>query len=138
MNVRELRNGAALVGIVWVAFVVGSFLSFPIVAAGIDQSLAEPRGFIATGVRAALGAIGGAVAGLASGYLLDSLWVWRWRIACGVLVGWQYTRVTRIRQGSEFSAVVEFLPGMLAGLVAFVAFPLGRRWLRSAKNEPAA
>src|ERR1700730_683772 len=100
VDTRELRNGVALVGIAWLAFMIGSFLWLSIVAMGVDQALAAPRGFVATGIRAALGVIGGALAGLASGYLLDTIWWSRWRIACGVLVAWQYTKITRISQGS--------------------------------------
>ena len=138
VDTRELRNGAAMVGIAWLAFTIGTLLWLPIVAIGVDQSVAEPRGFAATGIRAALGVIGGVLAGLASGYLLDSTWWSRWRIACSVLVAWQYTRITRIGQLSEVDAVVTFLPGLLAGVAAFVAFPLGRRLLKRTANARVA
>ena len=74
---RELRNGAALVGMAWLAFMVGTFVWAPIVIWGLDQATAAPRGFVATGTRASLGLIGGILAGLASGYVLDSAWVSR-------------------------------------------------------------
>ncbi len=137
-GVRELRNGAALVGVAWLAFMVGSFLWLPIVAVGVDRSLAEPHGVVATGLRSALGLIGGALAGLATGYLLDSMWLSRWRIACGVLVGWQYVRITSISRSVGVDPIVALLPGVIAGLAAFMTFPLGRRWVGRATDGPAA
>ena len=138
IGVRELRNGAALVGIAWLAFMAGSVLWLPILAMGVGPSQAQPSGLVATGVRSALGLFGGALAGLATGYLLDSGWPSLWRIACGVLVGWQYVRITSIRQSGGLDPVVTFLPGVIAGLAAFAAFPLGRRWVGSATDDPAA
>jgi sugar phosphate permease len=137
-NPRELRNGAALVGIAWLAFIIGSFLWSPVLIWTLDQATAAPRGVIATGSRAALGVIGGVLAGLASGYLLDTAWRSRWQIACAVLVAMQYTRATRIGPSAVFDALVTFLPGLLAGVAAFLAFPLGRRWNKGTTSAPVA
>jgi hypothetical protein len=137
-GVRELRNGAAVVGVAWLAFMISSILWLPIVAVGVDRSLAEPQGMMATGIRSALGLIGGALAGLATGYLLESAWMSRWRFVCGVLVGWQYGRITSISRSVSVDPIVTFMPGVIAGLAAFVAFPLGRRLLGKASDGPAA
>ena len=137
-DVQELRNGATLVGVAWLAFMFAAFLWVPVVALGVDRSLAEPNGLVATGVRAGLGLIGGALAGLGSGYLIESAWSSRWRIVCGVLVGWQYVRITRISQLVSSDPIITFLPGVVAGLSAFIAFPFGRRWFGREADGPAA
>ena len=135
---RELRNGAALIGVAWLAFIIGGFLWSPVLIWTLDQAAAAPRGLIATGTRLGLGVTGGVLAGLASGYLLDTAWRARWRIACAVLVAMQYTRATRIGPSAMLDALLTFLPGLLAGMAAFLAFPLGRRWNKGTKSAPVA
>jgi len=117
---------------------VGTFVWAPLVIWGLDQATAAPRGLVATGTRAALGLIGGILAGLASGYVLDGAWMSRWRIVCALLAALQYARVTRISSSGGFDAVSTFLPGLIAGVAAFVAFPVGRRWSNGTTNARVA
>ena len=85
MDVRklELRNGVAMVGAGWVSFFIASLLWSPLALINVDEMVAEPRGALAMAVRVTLGVIGGSLAGLLFGYLLESRRRLVWCLALG-------------------------------------------------------
>ena len=131
MDVRklELRNGVAMVGAGWVSFFIASLLWSPLALINVDEMVAEPRGALAMAVRVTLGVIGGSLAGLLFGYLLESRRRLVWCLALGAYTAWLFTGTTRIHAGpSDFGSMLNLWPGIVAGLAAVSTFQLGQRW----------
>jgi hypothetical protein len=131
MGVRkiELRNGVAMVGAAWVSFFIASLLWSPLVLLSVDEVMTEPRGVLSMGVRVTLGVIGGGLAGLLFGYVLESRRRLVWCLALGAYTAWLFTRTTRIHPGpSNFGSMLNLWPGIAAGLAAISTFSLGQRW----------